>query len=210
MANCDQCSPKLDGDIYNLVDSYIPDDFKDSFDEATKKLFIEKWQMYLFEIVDREDGCEIPCDQWNVQNEYTGLENYLIMQLAAYDHLKKVIETLMRKLSVAASESSSSTGGDADDTNQRIKQITTGPTDVSFYEGLSGESASSALRNLAAALAPGGYVDTLKQDICMLARRVNVYLYWCPQYSQVVHLQKITRRHPGRYGGPNPRGGLNK
>lgn len=133
------------------------------------------------------------------------------MELSAYDFLTVGIINMMRSATdIIQNETNSSTqkpgegeGGEAN-ANQRVKAITTGPTEVQFYEGLSGDSASSLAKTITGALQPGGVIDTLKANLCMLAGRLCIYLPICTQPRTVKVPKVVNRRKPGPIGGPNP------
>ena len=138
------------------------------------------------------------------------------MELSAYDFLTVGIINMMRSATdIIQNETNSSTqkpgegeGGEAN-ANQRVKAITTGPTEVQFYEGLSGDSASSLAKTITGALQPGGVIDTLKANLCMLAGRLCIYLPICTQPRTVKVPKVVNRRKPGPIGGPNPTSILN-
>ena len=52
---------------------------------------------------------------------------------------------------------------------------------------------------------PGGIIDELRKNLCMLAGRLEIYLPFCDQASHVVVLRVVDRRRPGLIDGPNPR-----
>lgn len=205
----DLAKTQLSDSIYNLINSYIPESLLPYLSDVDKQVYIEKWQLYLQPLVCRPNGEEIPYYEYNNELAYEALENQLIMELAAYDFLTVGILNMMRSVSDMIENESSSTEGSTEGTdpnnpNQRVKAITTGPTEVQFYEGLSGDTASSLAKTITGALQPGGLVDTLKANLCMLAGRLCIYLPICDMPRRVTVPRVVNRRVPGPLGGPNP------
>ena len=115
---------------------------------------------------------------------------------------------LLRTVSSSVEDSSSSSDGSStvvETTNGNVKKITTGPTEVEFFESkLSGEDVSSITKTVTGAFQPGGILDSIKYNICMLAERLDIYLPICYQIGHVVVPEVVNRRNPGLLGGPNP------
>lgn len=207
----DMSKTQLSDSIYNLINSYIPESLLPYLSDIDKQAYIEKWQLYIQPLVCRPCGKEIPLEEYNNEFAYEALENQLIMELSAYDFLTVGIINMMRSATdIIQNETNSSTqkpgegeGGEAN-ANQRVKTITTGPTEVQFYEGLSGDSASSLAKTITGALQPGGVIDTLKANLCMLAGRLCIYLPICNQPRTTKVPKVVNRRKPGPIGGPNP------
>lgn len=85
-----------------------------------------------------------------------------------------------------------------------VKKIVTGPTEVEYFDQ---DAQDSDLVSYAYnALKPGGLIDTLKQNLCMLAERVRVFLPICPPQPKVVVPRVVNRRKPGPLSGPDPYG----
>ena len=129
------------------------------------------------------------------------------MEMAAYDWLITGIINLMRSTANAIENSSQGSEGGSTEpiANGNIKKITTGPTEVEFFEGtLSGDSTSSLAKTITSALQPGGVIDNLKANICMLAERLGIYLPICRNLKQPVVPKVVNKRDPGILGGPNP------
>lgn len=195
--------PTLSSSIYELIDSYIPDELIGSISYKDKRTYIEKWQLYMQPLVEPE----VKIEDYNNEFKYPALVNQLIMEMAAYDWLITGIINLMRSTANAIENSSQgSEGGSTEPTaNGNIKKITTGPTEVEFFEGtLSGDSTSSLAKTVTSALQPGGVIDNLKANICMLAERLGIYLPICRNLKQPVVPKVVNKRDPGILGGPNP------
>lgn len=201
--------PTLSDSIYNIIDSYIPDELISSISGQDKRVYIEKWQLYIQPLVDHE----VPLEEYANEFAYKPLENQLIMELAAYDWLMTGIMNLMRSTSSAIQDSSngSQTPGTEPGENGNVKKIVTGPTEVEFFDNvLDGETTSSLAKTLTSAMQPGGVIDNIKVNLCMLSERLSIYLPMCKQVRQVVVPEVANRRDPGLLGGPNPTYLLNK
>lgn len=112
----------------------------------------------------------------DVQNEaaWPFLVNILIAKLIVFDFIIKSIKSLM------ASSTLGSAGSGAN-----IKKITTGPTDVEYFD------AFASLAKFFAPTAHGSALDNMAIDICQLAKRVRVYLPLCnnPNTDPIVPLK---------------------
>lgn len=189
----------LKGSIYNLINRYIPKSLLDTMSTEDKEVYINKWQLYLQPLVNHE----VPIEEYSNELYYEALENQLIMELAVYDLIYSSIYNLL--LSTGSSLENLITGGNGgeDDGEGRIKQITTGPTEVQFYDSLS-ESMSSLYKTYTQVTQPGGLLDELKKNICMLAGRLDIYLPICTQVNNPVVPSVSNRRLPHGIDGPNP------
>lgn len=200
----DLSKTQLSDSIYNLINSYVPEDLLPYLSDVDKQSYIEKWQLYICPLVDRECGKEIPLDQYNNEFAYEALENQLIMELSVYDYISVGILNMMRGVTKVIQDESSTTVPDTTgDNGGKVKSITTGPTEVQFYEGMTSESAA-LVKAVTTALQPGGFVDTLKQNLCMLAGRLNIYLPICNQPRRTTAPKVVNRRKPKPLAGPNP------
>lgn len=195
--------PMLSGSIYELIDSYIPELLLGFISYKDKRIYIEKWQLYMQPLAEPP----VALEEYNNEFAYPALVNQLIMELAAYDWLIVAVMNLMRatSASIENSESGGETGSEEPVPNGNVKKIVTGPTEVEFFEGvLSGDTAASLAKTLNSALQPGGVIDNLKANICMLAERLSIYLPICRNLRQPVPPKVVNRRDPGILGGPNP------
>lgn len=196
--------PTLSDSVYNLIEAYVPDELVKYITTKDKRIYIEKWQLYLQPLVEPE----VPLDKYNDEFAYPPLVNQLIVELAAYDWLMTGIINLLRSVSSSVEESSSSSEGGTspvEPTNGNVKKIITGPTEVEFFEtSLSGEDVSSITKTITGALQPGGILDSIKSNICMLASRLDIYLPICDQVNHVTVPLVTNRRKAGPLGGPNP------
>lgn len=204
----DLSKTQLSDTIYSLINSYVPESLLTYLSDIDKQVYIEKWQLYIQPLVTREVGEEISLELYNFELAYEALENQLIMELSAYDFLTVGIINMLRSATNIISEESSSTEAppvtEGEESSQRVKAIVTGPTEVQFYEGLSGDSAASLAKTITSAMQPGGIIDTLKQNLCMLSSRLDIYLPICTKPRRVVVPKVVNRRIPIGLSGPNP------
>ena len=210
----------LSGSIYELIDIYIPKSIFGYIPYNIKRQFIEKWQLYIQPLVDHE----IPLEQYNNELYYEALENQLIMELAAYDFMSVELSNMFKAISstviennsseqiscndgcispnnIPSSQSSSSSSVSQYGGNS-IKKIQTGPTEVEFFNNyeLDSESASNVVK----ALQPGGILDLIKTNLCMLAERLDIYLPICDKDSKIVVPKVVNKRIKGPLSGPDP------
>lgn len=117
-----------------------------------------EWRLYL------QKAISPAISDADVQNEaaWPFLVNVLIAKLVVFDFIIKSIKSLM----------ASSTSGDSG-SGANIKKITTGPTDVEYFD------AFASLAKFFLPGANGSALDNLAIDICQLAKRVRVYLPLC-------------------------------
>lgn len=192
----------LTDSIYNLIDTYIPANLRINMTQDEKAIYINKWQLYIQPLVNHE----IPLEEYSNELYYEGLENQLIMELAAYDFLYIRIENMLVQTAEQLnkqiiSESSSDSGEESG--RDRIKQITTGPTEVQYYDTLT-DSLSTLYKSYATATAPGGILDDLRKNLCMLAQRMEIFLPICTQPRTITVPKVVNPREAGPLGGPNP------
>lgn len=202
----------LPDSIYNLVDNYIPQEIIQGMSFEQKNVYINKWQLYIQPLVNREEGKEIPIEHYNDELYYEGLENQLIMELAAWDYLNVEVTNILTSTGkyiselTRTNENKSNNKEDSDDEGvrgDRVKKITTGPTEVEYFDNIS-DSVSNFFSTYMKALQPGGVMDQLRKNLCTLAQRLDIYLPFCDQIHDVVIPRVVNRRNPGVLGGPNP------
>ena len=196
----------LSDSIYNLIDNYIPPELGNiTIDQ--KVTYITKWQLYLGPLVNHE----ILPDKYQDELAYEGLENQLVMELAAWEYLNVQLTALLAKTNDFFSKFQSQSGTseeDSEDPNTRIKSITTGPTEVEYYDKFS-DSIASWWKYYMQALQPGGIIDELRINLCTLAQRLEIYLPFCDKVRTSVVPKVVNRRKAGPLGGPNPIAPLN-
>lgn len=199
----EEVKTQLSASIYDLIDQYIPADIFGEISLKQKQMFIEKWQLYIQPLVNH---C-IPIEEYNNELFYEALENQLIMELAAWDFMNLQIslmvgasaQTIIDGNAISSSESEETvTSGKAGD----VKRIQTGPTEVEFFN--QSESDSKNASNIVKAIQPGGILDMLRQQLCMLAERLDIYLPICRDIRKVVTPKVVNHRRPGPLDGPDP------
>lgn len=198
----DKVKTQLSGSIYDLIDVYLSPDIFGEISFDTKRQFIEKWQLYLQPLVNHE----IPIEEYNNEFYYEALENQLIMELAAYDYLSIIMSNSLKATSIAITDTHMGTNYDPDSesvtgSNGNVKKISTGPTEVEFFDNK--ETESETLK----ALEASGTLSMLKENLCMLAGRLDIILPICENdLLGVTKLPRVVnRRKAGPLGGPNPR-----
>lgn len=197
----------LSDSIYTLIDNYIPKELG-SITMDQKVTYITKWQLYLGPLVNHE----ILPDKYQDELAYEGLENQLVMELAAWEYLNVQVTTLLSKTGNFFSKFAESSGNSSDETETdenedpttRIKKITTGPTEVEYFDKYS-DSVSSWWKYYMQALQPGGIIDELRTNLCTLAQRLDIYLPFCDKVKGVIPPKVVNHRIAGPLGGPNPR-----
>ena len=197
----------LSDSIYNLIDNYIPKELGNmSMDQ--KVTYITKWQLYLGPLVNHE----ILPDKYQDELAYEGLENQLVMELAAWEYLNVQITALLARTNDFFSKfqsQSESSNSEEEDNNTRIKKITTGPTEVEYFDRYS-DSIASWWKYYIQALQPGGIIDELRVNLCTLAQRLDIYLPFCDKVRTSVVPKVVNHRKAGPLGGPNPTSLVNK
>lgn len=198
----DQVKTVLSDTIYNLIDNYLPSDIFEDFTVAIKQYYIQKWQLYVYPLVNHT------IDVSNYSNElyYEALENTLIMEAAAYDFMVGRSNQIIQEAGNLISESSSSSSQQG---SGGIKQITTGPTEVQYYDTTA--EASERLSQVVKALKPDGIIALLRDNLCMLAERLEIYLPICRRgpVSRIAP-DVVNRRGRTFLGGPDPHEVLRK
>lgn len=201
----DQVNTQLPGSIYELIDTYIPEDIFGKVSLKEKQQFIEKWQLYIQPLVNHE----IPIEEFNNELYYEALENQLIMELAAYDYMVVQISLMVGATAESVKDSNSTSTSNSESESSEssrgsgeVKRIQTGPTEVEFFNDTDSESKTSS--NVIKAMQPGGVIDILKQNLCMLAERLSIYLPICRTVKKVVVPKVVNHRRPGPLDGPDP------
>lgn len=198
-----EAETSLNASIYDLIDYYIPEEIMVKMSLQEKQMYINKWQLYIHPLVNHF----IPKEEYNNELYYEGLENQLIMELSAWDYLHTKLYNLLARagqyLGNVTGLTEEETDGIGQSRGDRIKKITTGPTEVEYFDAMS-DSIGSLYSTYYKALQPGGLIDEIKKQLCMLAERLEIYLPLC-QHNRMVKVPKVVnRRNPGKLGGPNP------
>lgn len=207
----DKVKTHLSNSIYVLINTYIPYSIFGKVPSSIKQQFIEKWQLYIQPLVNHE----IPVEDFNNELYYEALENQLIMELAAYDYMLLNIQNVINATSQTIIDDNSQgsecneeyfsqSSGSSSNTSSggSIKKIVTGPTEVEYFNDT--ESEKDFISNITKAVQPGGFIDILKQNLCMLAGRLDIYLPICENQTRVVVPRVVNRRRPRLLDGPDP------
>ena len=185
-----------------LINTYIPYSIFGEVSSSIKQQFIEKWQLYIHPLVNHE----IPVEDFDNELYYEALENQLIMELAAYDYMILNIQNVINATSQTIIKDNSQSSDSSSDTSSAsgglIKKIVTGPTEVEYFNDT--ESEKDFILNITKATQPGGFIDILKQNLCMLAGRLDIYLPICENQTRVVVPRVVNRRKPRLLDGPDP------
>lgn len=198
---------RLSDSIYNLFDLYLPSGIAENFSPELKTLYIQKWQAYVAPLVNHE----IPVEEIYNELYYESLENQLVMELAILDYLNTTVNNMLLNTGnyleniTKVTQGTDDTGDTHDsEVDQDIKKITTGPTEVEYYERFS-DSMSSLYKVYTQAIKPGGTIDELRNQVCSLAERLDIMLPFCTRkYRNVVVPRVGIPRKPSFLGGPDP------
>jgi len=157
--------------IMDLIDAYVPEGLLTVGEKST---IIRKWQIYLQPLLDPEIDTTHMFDEFY----WPPLANELIAELSALDLIIQAVNNL---IITSASESSGSGSGTEPDPGT-IKKVKTGPAEVEFMPSTEAHEASSkTVSNLAK---PGGALDMLKGQICMISKRLRVFLPICSEINR--------------------------
>ena len=198
----DKVFTTLSDTIYSLIDFLLPQDIFGEISAAQKYQFISKWQLYLAPIVNHH----IPLDEFTNELYFEALENQLVMEAAAYDFMVLRVNQMVQGFSTQLTESqqSSHSGGSGEDDEEgKVKHITTGPSEVEFFN--EEDYLSNVFANIIRAMDPKGIIALMRQQLCMLAERLDIYLPICQRpTNRPVVPRVVNRRKPGFMGGPDP------
>lgn len=203
----DKVFTTLSDTIYNLIDYLLPEDVFGPISLSQKQQLISKWQLYLAPIVNH---C-IPFEEFNNELYFEALENQLVMEAAAYDFMVLRLNQMVQGFSTKLSESQSSGSGSSEGTDEEgnIKHITTGPSEVEFFN--EEDYLSDVFSNVIKAMNPDGIIALMKSQLCMLSERLDIYLPICQRLPKSVVVPRVVnRRKAGFMGGPDPMEALHK
>lgn len=190
----DKVKTTLSDTIYRLIDNYLPTNIIQSFPFEKKRMFIEKWQLYVQPLVNHE----VPEEEYNNELWYEALENQLVMEAAILDYLTLTFTNMLQSTSSTITKVDETTNSDGE-----VKKIVTGPSEVEFFNPK--EVDKDIIANITKAMQPGGFIETLRLNLCTLADRLLIILPFCEQMkSGPVVPRVVNRRKPTKYQGPNP------
>lgn len=163
--------PVLPVSTYNIVLSYLPEGTTYGLSEIDT--LIRKWRLYLQPLVH-----DPLVSDANVFSEFYWLPlwNLLIAESVALD----IIIQSANQMIVNTNNVGSGTAGGS------LKKVVTGPDQAEWNSPTESTDASSSL------LKPGGAIDTLKQQICMLASRLRIRLPICKDLRYSPNLPEVT------------------
>jgi len=148
--------------LQEMIDTETPEGI--TIDEDYRNMKIFYWREYLKDIVDPIITVS------NVESNWPPLVNFLIAKLVIYDFLNLVA----RKAYIGLF-------GNNDPTSDGVpvKKITTGPTDTEWFDG------AASLEKLFKSGPDGkSAFDNMANELCMLAKRLRIYLPICGQLSK--------------------------
>lgn len=198
----DKVKTTLSDTIYLLINTLLPEDIFGEISTNIKHQMIQKWQLYIAPLVNH---C-IPLEEFSNELYYEALENQLIMELAAYDYMVLKVNQMVQGISGSIGKSSREGEGDGEGD---IKHITTGPTEVEYFD--QNTFTTDALSAIIKAMNPEGVIALLKQQVCMLAERLDIYLPMCQRLPATRVVPKVVNRRKHTFmGGPDPMEAVNK
>ena len=193
----DMVNTTLPDTIYLLINTYLPAENFGEIDPKIKNQFINKWQLYLGPIVNHR----IPECEFTNELYFEALENQLIMELAAYDYMVLKVNQMFQ--GVTHQLDSHSTGESESEGENSVKHITTGPTEVEYFNGE--DFLGDAISAIVKAMNPDGVIALMRNQVCMLAARLDIYLPICQRLpDQKVVPRVVNRRKKTFLGGPDP------
>ena len=192
----DKAKTSLSDTIYRLIDNYMPSHIIKTFPFEKKRLFIEKWQLYIQPLVNHE----IDLSDYNNELYYEALENQLIMEAASFDFLTVEFTNFLQSISSKVTNRDEETSEEGSD---KVKRIQTGPSEVEYFNP--SETDADMVINITKALQPKGFIDTLRTNLCTLATRLDIWLPFCSKTFEVVVPSVVNRREPVRFMGQNPK-----
>lgn len=150
--------------IFEAVTANLPSDW--GLTQAVATPHIKKWQMFLFPMLENP----LLDSQMFVEGDWPPLVNELIAQLIVYDLIKqKFEESTMNGMAGTTSSNTTVTS------KGNLKKVEAGPSVVEWYDQKT--STSNLLKNIMASGNNGKtFFDILKENICMLSKRVKISL----------------------------------
>lgn len=199
----DMANTTLPDTIYLLINTYLPAETFGEMDPKIKNQFINKWQLYLGPIVNHR----IPECEFTNELYFEALENQLIMELAAYDYMVLKVNQMFQ--GVTHKLDSHSTGESESEGENSVKHITTGPTEVEYFNGE--DFLGDAISAIVKAMNPDGVIALMRNQVCMLAARLDIYLPICQRLPDKKVVPRVVNRRKKTFlGGPDPMEIINK
>lgn len=199
----DMANTTLPDTIYLLINTYLPAEIFGEIDPKIKNQFINKWQLYLGPIVNHR----IPECEFTNELYFEALENQLIMELSAYDYMVLKVNQMFQ--GVTHKLDSHSTGESESEGENSVKHITTGPTEVEYFNGE--DFLGDAISAIVKAMNPDGVIALMRNQVCMLAARLDIYLPICQRIPDKKMVPRVVNRRKKTFlGGPDPMEIINK
>ena len=184
----------LFNNIGNLIDLYSPTNIVGTINHhAQKEFLIGKWQSYLQPLVYDPS---VEFQNTYIESSWPPLANSLIAKLVVLDIIYMISAKFLITTAEAGgnsefnSTSSSSSTSTSSQQPGSIKSIETGPTKVERYENKDVSSTSEKQVNISKAYkeltTKGGFLDQLKDSICIESKRINVELPFCQEFKRNV------------------------
>lgn len=193
----DMANTTLPDTIYLLINTYLPTETFGEIDIKVKNQIIRKWQLYLGPLVNHR----IPECEFTNELYFEALENQLIMELAAYDYMILKVNQMFQ--GVTHQLSSHSMGEGEPENENSVKHITTGPTEVEYFNGE--DFLGDAISAIVKAMNPDGVIALMKNQVCMLAARLDIYLPICQRIPDKKVVPRVVNRRKKTFlGGPDP------
>ena len=147
----------------------------------------------------------IPLEESYNELYFEALENQLVMEAAAYDYMVLKVNQMVQGFSttLTKTQQSSHSGSGEGGEDGRVKHITTGPSEVEFFN--EEDYLSDIFTNIIKAMDPKGIITLMRHQLCMLAERLDIYLPICQRFDNHPVVPKVVnQRKPGFMGGPDP------
>ena len=146
--------------LIQLISNNLPTGV--TLDTTLATSYIRTWQDYLFPLVDPPS---LELDKYN-ETCYDPLVNQLIGKLSTVDLILQGSKSYLLSLGNLSGAS-----------KKDLKKVVTGPAESEWFSG------SDTWYDI---MKSGGALDTLKQECCMLADRIDIYLPFCQVKTNVI------------------------
>lgn len=197
---------KLDINLLELIDRYLPSALRGEADMKEKIALIQNYQLYLQPLV--EIPFPVSVEDTHNEREWPGMVNMLLAQLVTMDI---IVQGANQFISNAITGAINQTDNDSEENpvkeSQDLKSIETGPTRTEWYENDQGVKSSETIKNIAEAYSSatkaGGAIDQLKTIICQQAARLRIYLPMCGPLAHSPIPPKVSKlKHSGHNANP--------
>jgi hypothetical protein len=163
-------------DILATIASRIPSDLLP--DSSVLSDYLTKWKLFIAPLLDPE----IPIDLIFDDSSWPLLAAELLVSLVIYEVLDISIKAYLLSAVGSTTSSTGSTG--------IVKKVVTGPTEAEFF---------SPKETMSEVIKPGGLFYITKDTVCMLASRLNITLYICPDLNRPVIAPDVHKKPHKRH-----------